>query len=65
MSGTEQERVKRIMDNVLGTFGGKRYPFDPVRKMVDAGDYKDPDQPSLPVVDKDMGHAVVGERIVR
>jgi len=58
MSGTEQERVKRIMDKALGTIGGKRYPFDPVRKMVDAGDYKDPDQLSLPVTDEDMGHAV-------
>jgi len=57
MSGTEQERVKRIMDKMLGTIGGKRYGWDPVRKMVDAGDYKDPDQPFLPVVDKDMGHA--------
>jgi hypothetical protein len=53
------------MDNVLGPFGGKWYPFDPVKKMVDAGDYKDPDQPVIPVVDKDMGHAAVGERIVR
>ena len=59
MSGTEQERVKRIMDKALGTIGGKRHGWDPVRKMVDAGDYKDPDQLSLVTTDEDMGHAVV------
>ncbi|KPL24856.1 MAG: hypothetical protein AMJ75_02555 [Phycisphaerae bacterium SM1_79] len=62
MAGTEQERVKRIREKVLG-IGGERYPFDPVRKMVDAGDYRDPDQLSLVTTDEDMGHAANGERI--
>lgn len=57
MSSTEQERVKRIMDNMFGTVGGKRYGWDPMSKMVDAGDYKDPDGPSLPVTEEDMGHS--------
>jgi hypothetical protein len=54
MSSTEQERVRRIVD---GLFGGKRYGWDPVSKMVDAGDYKDPDGPSLPVTEEDMDHS--------
>ena len=64
MSNAEQERVKRIMEHsMLGDIAGKRFVWDDITKMIRPSDYADPDKPSLPVTESDMGHAVSGRRL--
>lgn len=53
MSTSEQERVRRIKENMFG----RHFVWDPANKTVNAADYKDPDDPSLRATEADLGHA--------
>jgi len=60
MANTEEERVKRIMDDVVD-----QYTWDPVDKTIRPPGTKDPTRPALDVTDTDLGHATDRRRAKR